>query len=170
MNTKPKLSKKAIALLRKVQKTITEEPNRLLMGSWTRQVTEGKGEIFVTDYDPSEEISRPVPPCGTVGCIAGWTAINGMKNSDLPIVTINGKQMVDVTSIDDVEVEARELLGLTKDQAQSLFYLPNWSVVKNGGYKAWPKRFATAYGKAKTAKQRAKVTCDRIDYFIEHVA
>jgi hypothetical protein len=167
---KTKLSKKAIALLRKVQKTITEEPNRLIMGSWTRQVITGEGEIYVTDYDPSEEITRPVPPCGTVGCIAGWTAINGMKDKDLPIVTINGNKMIDVSAIDDVEGEARHLLGLTKEQAQSLFYLPNWSVAVYGDVKAWPKRFATAYGNAKTAKQRAKVTCDRIDYFIEHVA
>jgi hypothetical protein len=167
---KTKLSKKAIALLRKVQKTITEEPNRLLMGWWTRQVLEGTDTIYVADYDPSEEVERPVPPCNTVGCIAGWTAIHGMADSALPKVTFNGIEMVDVTEIPDVELEARELLGLEKDQAQALFYLPNWLVVEHGDYKAWPKKFADAYAKAKTAKQRAKVTCERIDYFIEHVA
>jgi hypothetical protein len=165
---KPKLSKKAIALLRKVQKTITEEPNRLCMGSWGQQSTEDT--IKVSDYKSGKWIERPTPACGTVGCIAGWTAILGLPKDELPIIQIKGRDMVDVAEIDDVEEKAAELLGLDAQDAQALFYLNNWDIVKSMGYKSWPKQFDEAYGKAETAEERAKVTCDRIDYFIEHVA
>ena len=137
---KTKLSRKAIALLRKVQKTITEEPNRLLMADWAGQTRQG-----------------------TVGCIAGWTAILGLTN--LPTVILNGQEMVDVSAIPDVETDAATLLGIDKKEAEKLFYLKHW-----GFGNGWPLEFDEAYGNAKTAQERAKVTCDRIDYFIEHVA
>lgn len=51
-----------VALLRKVQKHILEEPRRLDMHYWEKNV--------------SEEVS----PCGTVACIAGWACLlSGMK-------------------------------------------------------------------------------------------
>jgi hypothetical protein len=162
---KTKLSKKAVALLRKVQAAITEEPNRLVMGSWGIQRL-GQKFVVTSDYNPKKQEKRTLPACGTVGCIAGWTAICGLPKKEVPSITINGIEMVNVSEIDDVEKKAIDLLGLDSKQAQRLFFLRSWPIVQSFGYESWPEEFDKAYGKAKTAKERAKVACERIDHFI----
>src|ERR1700674_4379197 len=108
MKTKQKLSKKAIALLRKVQKTITEEPNRFNMSTWTRQLEleDGAEVLFQDEIRPNEaeEVLCKMPACGTVGCIGGWVAIHGLPN--LPTIVINGREMVEVEKIGDIHNEA----------------------------------------------------------------
>lgn len=171
MKTKQKkLSKKAIALLRKVQKTITEEPLRLNMGTWARQDAEENIVILGDEISPQDisEVEVKLPACGTVGCIAGWTAIHGLKN--LPTIIINGHKMVDVGEIENPHGQAKDLLGITEAQAYQLFYMPTWDIIadSDGERQGWPKQFASAYAKAKSRKKKAEIACARIDHFIEH--
>lgn len=86
------------------------------------------------------------PPWGTTACIAGWACI------------LAGGLYVTGWDIPDM---ARELLDLgpLQTDATELFYV-----------NCWPEYFKQRYTEATTAQERAQVTADRIDYFIEHIA
>lgn len=126
-------------LLKKVAEHIKEEPRRLDMEKWT---------------DVVDPVYADSPPCGTVGCIAGWAC---MLNGDKP--TPGGGSQIYFFS------RGQELLGLTKDQADRLFTAPalafEWKSAPT-----WPKKFARRYEKAKTPKGRASATLARIEHFI----
>lgn len=120
-------------LLRKVAKHIAEEPRRLDMSFLYRRAALVKEDLR--------------PPCGTVGCIAGWALIIGLKattfSAAFPIV--NGST-VDVT-------DARKLLKVKNDH---LFFLS-----------LWPEAFQCDYRAASTPAERASVTVARIEHFIK---
>lgn len=121
-----KLTQQSIDILQKVKQHILEEPRRLRMTTW----------FYKTDLvDPMS------PPCGTIGCIAGFT------------VMLSGK----IVEVETVQEEAMELLGINDKQAGELFYTSQW-----------PQRFSTEYfDYGWASKERAEVTARRIDAFIE---
>jgi hypothetical protein len=148
-----------VKLLRKIQKHILEEPRRLNMDGW--------GMVF--DMEDAA-IDKRVPPCGTAGCIAGTACIitGAIKPSRIIGRTYRntytgGRPFWEFP--DNTPDKARKALGLKKEQAQRLFYMPDhiWSDIDLH----WPKRFGTAYRKAKTPRGKARVTSRRIDHFIK---
>jgi hypothetical protein len=119
-----------VKLLRKVAEHISEEPRRLNMTYISRQV-------------PSQAYNAP--PCGTVGCIAGWAC------------------MVEGLSVDEASWrKGTELLELTEDQAFRLFDFPTEEGLMDG----WPRKFGKKYVNAVTPKAKAKAAVDRIEHFI----
>lgn len=120
-------------LLRRVAKHIAEEPRRLNMS-------------FL--YRPASEFGNDLrPPCGTVGCIAGWALIIGLKATkfDGLFPVVNG-ETVDVT-------DAKRLLKVNNDNLFFLHY--------------WPDQFQRAYRAARTPAGRANATVARINWFIK---
>jgi hypothetical protein len=126
-------------LLRRVQKHILAEPRRLNMDCLLDSVSVER---------------KTNPPCGTVGCIAGWAAF----------LTQGAAAHVSSESW----LGAQDALALTSEQALRLFVEPKYAVEKSLYYgdETWPLKFARKYLSAKTARQRAKVTAARIDHFI----
>jgi hypothetical protein len=117
-------------LLREVAKHIAEEPRRLNM------------HLISTRVDPSR---HEAPPCGTVGCIAGWACmLSGM-------------------GIDEANWrKGEEILGLTSDQSMKLFDFPTTDGFNDG----WPRKFGKRYVNAKTPRGRMLATVARIEHFI----
>lgn len=100
------------SLLRKVRNHILEDERRFDMMR------------FVERRRGSE-----APPCGTVGCIAGWAV---MLADGIP-------KRITVTYYEGVGKRAAELLGLSEDESSSLFYDP-----------CWPEPFHARYLKEKS--------------------
>ncbi len=124
--TKPKLN---VRLLRKIQKMILEEPRRLNM--WLVQNHYSKRDVDNSEYN--------LPPCGTVGCIAGWALnLSGFTRSN----SLN---------------KAATLLGIERTASDHVFLVSDW-----------PEKFHNRYNDARTQRQKARVTSNRIDYLIKH--
>jgi hypothetical protein len=132
-----------VKLLRRVQKHILAVPERLDMGFLALKVnTEDEG----------------APPCGTVGCIAGWAHMLTLKKFP--------KTSREISNADDVAWErAEKKIGLSHNDSYALFGEPRF--YQDTDFRRWPAKFAVRYLKAKKAKTRAKVTSDRIDHFIK---
>lgn len=123
-----------IELLQKVKKHILEEPKRLAMIHWTLRGLPGQ---FLTSEGWGEIGERVFPPCGTVGCIAGWTCmLSGMASG--------------------TRSSAEELLEISRFESDSLFMVEDW-----------PEPIRTQYMHATTPELRAKLAAKRIDLFIE---
>lgn len=101
--------------------------------------------LWRIEVDPATNPERP--PCGTMACIGGWAT------------ALSGKERDSYLGWD----VAMRLLGLTREQADRLFD----TVEKGTDLNKWPKKFVTAYLKAKTPRDRARVAVRRIDHFIK---
>lgn len=155
---------KAKALLTKVKEAIMEEPKRLEMADWAgrRKTTHG-------------------PVCGTTACIAGWAFILGTSQAELkrraagfvkatqPIT--EDLDWADLMLSYDVDVpsEAGELMGLPVEpnDVDDYHHVPGYAyrLYYTGD---WPQQFRMDFANAQGNKKReAKVTCARIDHFIE---
>ena len=123
-----------IEMLQRIKKLILEEPRRLEMDSW--------GYIV-----PKEQavLDEKLPPCGTVGCIAGWANI--LDEIDRGIapdhICINHQR------------HAARILGLD-DSGDNVFCQDKW-----------PEPFATKYALVRTKEGKAKVTAEYIDHLCE---
>lgn len=117
-------------LLRRVAKHIAEEPRRLDMYKIAGHVAED--ESFN-------------PPCGTVGCIAGWACM------------LEGSTVGQATW-----AKGRRLLELDDKEAFQLFDYPI-----GGPTDGWPAKFANRFLRAKTPRGRASATTARIEHFIK---
>lgn len=136
-----------IKLLREVQEKIREE-GRVYMETW---FVDGKA------YDDT--------PCGTIGCIAGWAAICQFgEDAARRDLLKAGYNKLGCRLTDSIEQQGGEaLLDLTPEEANRLFYLPNW-----------PKEFQDRYAAARDPASRAvdvncakaRVVYDRIEHFI----
>lgn len=122
-------------LLNKISEHILEEPRRLNMNYLFRNVN---------------PISKDAPPCGTVGCIAGWACV------------LSG---VDVELTIDLWSKARSLLGLSMEESERLFTEPDIAIYSSGEQGCWPMSLAEEYEDAETPKERAEVTVRRIKLF-----
>ncbi len=120
-------------LLRRIKSVIKAEPKRLDMGAWTYR-----------------NVRRSGPPCGTVGCIAGWAVLLSTKGR-------NNKERYENADPSDWAGEGRRLLKLDAGEAHKLFFVGCWPYELHEAYD-------DAYG---DPKARAKITCERIDRFIE---
>jgi hypothetical protein len=127
------------------------EPRRLRMSVWQQKVAAGdsvrddfeslNGNSLTTVAVMNED---DIPPCNTVGCIAGWT--DTLYPSD--------------RRYDSISVRAQKALGLTISQATQLFYPFEWS--------SWlPGNHEMRYAGAATALQRVEVVAEVIDAFVE---
>lgn len=147
-------------LLRKVQKAILEEPARINMDGWLYDVTTADDlEAFlddVRDYDEEGNVSfdPPIPPCGTVGCIAGWTYhLEGLPRPE-KWINYNAENGEFKPTL---EVVAAERLGLSAKQAATLFYPDRWPIDLSD----------RLYANTPGSPEYAKVVSDVIDRFIE---
>ena len=140
-----------VKLLRKVQKHILAVPERLDM------------DLICDKVNPED---NGAPPCGAVGCIAGWAH---MLTMDKFPVTENEFEQAD----NDAWKEGQKKLELDLREAERLFTEPKFYGLSTldeedvNYQETWPANFAKRYLNAKTAKGRAKVTSDRIDHFIK---
>lgn len=125
-----------VELLERVKAHILEEPTRFDMGDFVIQ-----GE-YLENF--AANFGRPIPPCGTIACIAGWA------------VLLSEGQTSGAGS--DVQAEAEALLGLSVEQRERLFYTSNW-----------PKKFNEAYRDAEDVRlpAAALAAARRIDHFIK---
>ena len=143
---KPKLN---VPLLRKIQAHITEIPNRFVMTTSVARGEPGKKISVISTFDAPKRY----PPCGTVACIAGWANI--LTNAR------------DVADID----RANKKLGLPDDWGMEETYFGGvarrWLEHPLFWHDRWPEPFRTAFLRAKTAKQRAKIASERIEHLIE---
>lgn len=126
-------------LLRKVAEHIAEEPNRLFM-------TAG---IVSTDELREFDVTMK-PPCGTVGCIAGWSLVVKRKNKQRAINHFSEAGWL------GTHAAAKRDLRLSESEAMRLFYLSGW-----------PTNLGNAFQTAQTPQQRASVTIARIERFIK---
>lgn len=137
------------ALLRAVRDHILAEPLCLRMARWVSM--KNAKQLCVnppTVYDRASEWNEPrivkIPPCGTVACVAGWTALLG--GDDVDNATVFAGQV------------ATRFLGVNMVAARSLFYVSDW-----------PEPHRSKYMKARTARARAEIAAARIDAFlVEH--
>jgi hypothetical protein len=130
-----------VRLLRRVAKHISEEPRRLDMG-------------VLTDIRTKYEYGDDAPPCGTVGCIAGWACL--LTGSKPQHAWQGGFNYWD---------KGAKLLGLSPIQAKRLFSRPDEH--PEFPHEEWPVRFARRHERAKTHRGRAKATVDHIEHFIK---
>lgn len=124
-----------VKLLREIQKEILEEPKRLDMGTWLHKYE--KHRISDLEF---------VPPCGTVGCIAGWAKVLSERAG--VVFTEYGTSLNACIALDIEEEDAREL-----------FFTDFWSFDLESRY--------YVANDAKDYTEKAKVTCEAIDRFIE---
>lgn len=97
-----------------------------------------------------ESLDMQVIICGTTACLAGHICINNGLEPD-----VNGG-FCRLADGRDTFTVVRHILKITHIQSRRLFYLSGW-----------PEDLYKRYKRARTAKNRAKVTAERIDRFIE---
>ena len=126
-------------LLEEVKKLIQEEPLRIHMGDWLYPSTR--------------------TPCGTVGCIAGWTSMLvqrqklGLTDNERWVIRAHAE--LNRRTDNHFYSIAREALEINAREADSLFYTTNW-----------PREFIERYYAVNDPVETARVVCDRIDHFI----
>jgi hypothetical protein len=92
------------------------------------------------------------PSCGTVGCIAGWVVLGQFSNKALKAMNSNDI----MTVVENCEDDAAEMLGLTRPEAEKLFFADYW-----------PDPFLVQYDTARTKAAKAAVAVRRIRHFLE---
>lgn len=159
MKTKAwKCPAKTKRILERVKKLITDVPQRLDMNDVATRST-------TSDH-----------ACGTVACIAGWTFLTAAPKDEIKLVS---SFLLDAdkplpsdpdehiySSLGQEQLNrAAELLSLTEEQLESLFFFQGW---RNSDY-GWPIAYQERYEEAEgyDAAERAAVTCEVIDLFIK---
>lgn len=120
-------------------------------------VLECEGDVKMGSWASGSRVTK----CGTVGCIAGWAMIiNGdtKKNGDL-------KAAVYAACGGDEEARGMELLGLTEEQANRLFYVQNWPEDLEDRYIDVHEEYTSSGRAAREA--RVRIVQERIKRFIE---
>lgn len=135
-----------VPLLRKIQKHILAEPRRVNMGVGLFQYLDPP--VYLSPV----EIGAPdwrqlIPPCGTVGCIAGWATILSGATAPAP-----GRSKDWYSKIN---TQASNLLDLNPSQAAYLFHIGNWRY-------PWRDLDELTPG----TREYAQVVSDYIDYYI----
>jgi hypothetical protein len=99
-----RLSADAKLKLQAVRDHIAAEPRRLNMGTWLeRWDNPGKNTILA------------LPPCGTVGCIAGWLILlNNKEEEALPM------------GFPGFARTGAQLLGLNAEEVKEIFFVDSW--------------------------------------------
>lgn len=144
-----------VELLNKVVQFHEEVPARFSMDDWYESMEPGS---YV------EELLEPAPACGVVGCIAGTANILGGKlfhhtDHDLGIEIYEEPE-------DGWFKGGQEVLELTREQAQRLFYHTSTIAGYWNSKNSWPDKFSKAYVAATTAQARVEVLKARVAHFI----
>lgn len=135
-----KKTKPNVPLLRQIMRLWKAQPKRLRME-----------EFLIVGVPPH----HGGPPCGTIGCIAGWASVLKEKMNLGKGATLVTAALVAQNEPQTMHNLGREALGLTDAQADRLFY--HWD---------WPSKYEEAYDMAKTPTARVRATCARINHFI----
>lgn len=132
------------AELENLRKRVLKHPAQYRQEFWGY----AKGSRVVKDQRPA---------CGTAGCLA----YNTVANHGFYLANINALGETDSCSdgvaIFDIQSKAKEILGLSEEQAMELF---------SGGRCGWSLRANLAYGSARTPKQRAAAAALQIEDFV----
>lgn len=129
-----KLSPKKFILNHLIPFIMRDAGRGFAMSEWqSRAISEDANDKYFFD-----EIKRIAPACGTVACIGG------------SIECLTGIQ---VRRNDTATKAAAKLLGITKEQADGLFYF--WEVGEDG----WPQEYAKKFEKSDTPYKKARVAC-----------
>lgn len=122
-----------------------------------RTITELNGEKAFQFYEPLGSTHDPtvqvIPPCNTVGCIAGWATMLSIK--DMTQLLQFGVQ--------DFIRNGRRLLGLSDNEANVLFYISHWPESFRDEYKRYSEDSSF-----EAAQKRADIVGRVIDKFIEY--
>jgi hypothetical protein len=136
-----------VELLLKVKQHILDEPKRLRMDTWLRHdVANGVRVSNSPGYGEPRTIEFPA--CGTVGCIAGWTAMlanpeyqeSGLSNFGLSAFSI-----------------AKEELNIDEEIEPFHLFYPDY----------WPTKLYERYLETQTAQERASIVAEAIDFYIQ---
>lgn len=120
-----------VELLTRVKEAILAAPQLLDMSDWNHPIN-----------------------CGTAHCIAGWAcALDGWEMQS-PINSCMITKPDNRNS--DTEQVARDLLCLSSEQSDKLFYASRWLLDHKHPY----------YETKKGSQERAEITAKRIDHFI----
>ena len=163
-----KASPKAVKGLRAGEKRILAQPKSLDMVFWGSPYRES-AQLDLGHY---RRVKAQKPPCGTMACIAGHIAIAlPQLRKELPLKTIkikgaDGKQHTAYKAVfsfpSTTGIRVQQELGLTDGEANSLFTPPSSET-------GWPEVFMEAYSQARTPKELAYVTANRIESFLEEL-
>jgi hypothetical protein len=124
--------------LRRLEKVFLKEPRKLFMGEW---LISGKRDIQFK----AERTEDLMPPCGTVGCIAGW--LSASRKGIAINLKFGYSWPRDIGS---------EVLVVDDDLAAQLFYVTNW-----------PANFRSRLEATKNGTlEYAQVVVDRMEDFI----
>lgn len=148
-----KLSASAGKLLRKVQKHILEEPNRLLMDTYIRTGLV-PGSVRRFDYDCWDGKRHTAPSCGTTACIAGWAILLSQRR-DLPQIDLHRLR----ASV-EIQERAQEVLGLLGRDRLPIF-------IQLVSVDRWLPPFREQYLSAKSSRKRARIAAAYIDHYIK---
>lgn len=87
------------------------------MGQWSSSV----GEVHLDPEDSTKTLNQYGSECATACCIAGWVVLaKGHTVKGVSVLTES------YFSTDLVPLKAREILGLTPEETEALFYPGNW--------------------------------------------
>ena len=156
------VTERAEKVLLRVIDRVLEEPKRIHMSKWLWSEWELKQDIkavanpspWYTEDDIRHKV-RVLPPCGIVGCIAGWTVIEACKM---------GKKKMTYTE-DDVRDMAGRILGLSKYHSYDgeLEYKDNALFIPF----EWPEPYRSKLrAQQPQTKGYAKVIASRLRYYI----
>lgn len=140
MKEKIAVDPKVAALLRRVCKRVLEEPRRVDMSSW----------VSKNHFDGG-------PPCGTVGCIAGWAIMDRWSK----------KKLTKLTDGDVLEMQ----VGAARNFAKLIGVDPWSPLFKSLVYvESWPEPFRSRYVRAEaknSPRLRALATVARVKHYIK---
>lgn len=149
------LKAKTVRLLNEAVEHILEEPKRFEMGDWGTTFSDD----FISEY--GDQYRTPIPTCNTQGCLAGWIVfLNKPRLWKSMLKEAKTTQTCDLDAGIPVAETAAHILGITDEQADSLFYVGGCNTL------GWGK-FGERFDSARTPKQRAKVLQARVKHFIK---
>lgn len=128
-----------VYLLEQIKMAIEAEPAQFVMARWF------SGPRTIADnYD----LPRKIPNCGTAACIAGWAY--SIRAERTPA---EARDLVMGSAVPLVGAE--RLLAVSPRQFSRLCHVSGW-----------PEHFREGWMKEATLEGRARIACDRIDWFI----
>jgi hypothetical protein len=159
-------------LLEQVVKHAEEEPRRFNMETWYTDAADYvKGNVEFEEFNGEHDFKlngpEELPPCATIGCLAGSACI---LSGEAPVHFTETYKGVTIVHYDPPSggwfENGQRVLGLTYEQAQRLFY-PSKSFVQQigGTQQHWPEPFASQYETALTPETRVAALRARVEHF-----
>jgi hypothetical protein len=139
-------------LLLKVKEEILAEPRKLQMDAW----------LWPADDFSDVKSPEEMPPCGTIGCIAGWTVAIARAEAEGIAPLELAEQHRALTLDVSIRTAAKDLLGLKRER---LFFHDDEAS------ECWPGEFVERLEKeAPGTPGYARVVADVIDDLIANPA